>query len=498
MYLMGVDLGTSSVRVMILREDGKRMALAAQPYDISIPRPRYAEQDPDMWYQKTVLAIQKALAEFGYPAREIAALGFSGQMHGLVAVDAAGRPVRPAMIWMDQRSDRQIAAIYEKLGRAFVREQIQNTISPGFLLASLCWLREEELGSFSRIRRVMLPKDYLKYRLSGEICTDESDAAGSAAFDNVRRRWAVELLDRLEFGKELFPCCRSSTALIGTICLRAAKETGLAPGTRVINGGSDQCMQGIGNAIISEGDFACNIGTAGQISTCSGKPVFDRELRTNTFAHALPNRWNIMGACLSSGVSLKWLAHSVLGVSDFQELDRGAENRPAGCGGLLFLPYLAGERTPHLDPDARGVFFGLTMARDRFDLARAVMEGVVYSLKDCIGVLEEMGLVCRRVIASGGGANSPLWLQMQADIFEREVYRSLSNEQACLGAAITAGVGAGVYRNFEEPCGSLVQLDRRVWRPNPENVRAYRSYYPIFQELYRVNKPVFGVLAGKG
>jgi xylulokinase len=260
-------------------------------------------------------------------------------------------------------------------------------------------------------------------------------------------------------------------------------------------------MQSIGNGITDEGPFACNIGTAGQVAACSAKPVYDALLRTNTFSHVLPGRWNVMGACLTSGVSLKWFSRSILGIGDFAQIDREAGKIGPGSGGLIFLPYLSGERTPHLDATARAMFCGLTLCHGKYHMARAVMEGVTYSLRDCMELLNGMGIACDRVVASGGGANSPLWMQMQADILGHDVYKSRVSEQACMGAAITAGVGAGVYRSYGEACEALVRFEDRVFTPVGENVEAYNEYYGIFRALYGANRASFeklGALAGAG
>jgi xylulokinase len=324
----------------------------------------------------------------------------------------------------------------------------------------------------------------------------EEDAAGSLAFDNNRLQWADEMISALGLRRELFPECLPSTAVAGTITEEAARDTGLSVHTLVVNGGADQCMQAVGNAIVSPGVFASNIGTAGQISTTALKPVFDPLLRTNTFAHVVPERWNIMGACLNSGISLRWLAKEILLETDYAKLDAGVREIRPGSGGLVFLPYLTGERTPHLDPKARGMFFGLTLNHGRMEMARAVMEGVVFALKDCLQVVLELGVPLQKIVAAGGGAKSDLWLQMQADIFERTVYRSASSEQACLGAALTAAVGTGGFSGFEEACAIAVRPSTEAFHPNERNARVYRDLYDVFRELYPANKHLFSRLSG--
>lgn len=490
-YLIGVDLGTSSVRTMVMDECGNIKAVCGEDYEISIPQIGYAEQDPEEWYEKFVITLGRCLDESHIKPDEIKAMSFSGQMHGLVCIDGKGNCVCPAIIWPDQRTGRTIESIYERLGRDFINRQTQNTISTGFLIASLCWLYEERRDLYERIRYVMLPKDYLKYRLTGRVVTDYSDAAGSLAFNNEKLEWAFEMIERLGLDRNMFPPCESSAYIVGHVTGKASGETGLGQSVMVVNGGSDQCMQSIGNGIIEPGIFASNIGTAGQISTIVTKPYYDTRLRTNTFAHVVDGCWNIMGACLTSGVSLKWLKNQILEEKGYEIMNREGERIPPGCEGLLYLPYLSGERTPHQDSQAKGLFSGLTLKHNRYHMVRAVMEGVAYSLKDCMAVVEGTGLTCKKVIAAGGGANSSLWLQIQADILEQDIYKSITGEQACMGAAMTAGVAAGVYDDFSQACSQLVRLDSKVYHPIERHMQVYRQYYPIFRELYISNKNIF-------
>ena len=493
--LAGIDLGTQSVKVMIMDERGNVLGLGSESYDFTIPKPGYAEQSPDTWYEASASAISRAVKSSGVNPRDIASVSFSGQMHGLVCADSEGKPLRDAMLWLDQRAKGAIAQIYGKLGHDFVASNVQNAISAGFLIGSLYWMYLNEPELYGRIKYVMLPKDYLKYRLTGRVVTDYSDAAGSAAFDNVKLRWAVPLIEGLGLDAGKFPEILPSTEIVGEVTDAASRDTLLSAGTKVVNGGADQVMQGIGNGITDEGLFACNIGTAGQVSASSSKPLYDKLLRTNTFAHAMPGRWNVMGACLTSGVSLKWFARSILGIRNFADVDNEVSKLRPGSGGVIFLPYLSGERTPHLDASARGLFCGLTLGHGRYHMARSVMEGVTYSLRDCMELLIGMGIPCDRVIASGGGANSGVWLQMQADVLGREVCRSSVSEQACMGAAITAGVGAGLYKDYPEACRELVKFEDRIFTPIKENADAYGEYYAIFRDLYAANKLNFAKLS---
>lgn len=488
---MSIDLGTSSVRAFVADLEKRAYWAEGEGYDVLIPRLGYAEQDPELWYAKTAQCIRRVLASSGVDPKAIAAISFSGQMHGTVALNADHRPVMNAAIWMDQRSGEVLDEIQTLLGGDFIAENTQNRIAAGYMVGTLYWLKTRNPALYSRIHRVMLPKDYIKYRLSGVISTDYSDAAGSLAFDNRRLCWATPMLDRLGISESILPECGPSTRVVGRVTAEAARDTGLREGTLVVNGGGDSFMQAVGNGIIEEGVFASNIGTAGQISTTVSRPIYDSQLRTSTFAHVIPERWQIFGGCLNSGISLKWITKQILEDTDYAAMNRAVAARPAGCNGLFFLPYLTGERTPHMDPKARGVFMGLTLDHGRADMERAVMEGVAYALNDCLNVLLETGARCDRIIAAGGGARSDVWLQIQADIFGRDVYRSASLEQACLGAAITAAVGAGAYTDFETACARCVDRPTQVFHPIEGNAAFYRRAYPIFRDIYRQNREIF-------
>ena len=490
-YVMGIDLGTSSVRAYLTGLEKGPSFVAGADYNVLIPGTGFAEQDPFLWYEKTVEVIRSVISQSGVNPEEIAGISFSGQMHGLVALDEHCQPVTQVILWLDQRSEDAIHEMYQILGEEMVQRNAQNRISPGFLLSSLYWLKKHRSQLYSRIAHVMLPKDYIKFRLCGRIVTDYSDAAGSLAFDNVRMIWSLPVIQGLGLDEHVFPECLPSTAVVGNIQPGAARDCGLSESTLVVNGGADQCMQSIGNGVIDEGVCASNIGTSALICTPLSRPLYDHALRTNTFAHVLPGKWSVMAACLNGGSVLKWLTQKILLIERYDVLDQMilAQEKPAND--LFFLPYLAGERTPHMNPKARGVFFGLTLNHERADVLRAAMEGVVFGMKEGLAVLTEMGIRCDHLIAAGGGARSDVWLQMQADIFERDVYRSATKEQACLGAAITAAVGIGLYQNFEEACAACVEPASHVFSPKAENIKRYQEMYTLFRELYQVNVPVF-------
>lgn len=480
---------------MIMDAAGRELALEGEGYDVDIPRPGHAEQDPEHWVRTAEEVIQRAVAKAGVAADDIKAVSFSGQMHGLVCVDRTGKPLRPAIIWQDQRAKESIEKIYARYSREQVGQWVQNAVAAGFLLGSLLWIKDNEPDVYERTAAVMLPKDYLKFSLSGRITSDYSDAAGTTAFDNINMCWSRELIEGIGLDVAKFPECLPAIECIGTVTREAASRTGLSTSTKVVNGGADQCMQAIGNGIVEDGIFASNIGTGGQMSASIGKPLFDPKFRTTTLAHAIPGRWCIMGAVLASGGSMKWLARQVLELDGFASVDSLASQVPVGSGGLVFLPYLGGERTPHFDPAARAMFCGLTLGHDRRNMLRAVMEGVAFALRDSLSIILDLGVSCRRLIASGGGANSPLWLQIQADIFGREIYRSINGEQACLGAAIAAGVGSGIYSDIPSACAELVKFDDVVYTPKAANVAVYNEMYEIYKQLYLDNRDAFAKLS---
>jgi len=489
--LMGIDIGTSSVKALLMDERGRQLGLAQEAYDIRVPAPGYAEQDPDQWWELACRASRAAVARAGVAADRIAAVGLSGQMHGLVALDEDGRPVRPAMIWCDQRS----AAQKRKLERILPPEEmgrlVQNPAATGFQLLSLMWLRENEPDVYRRVRAVLLPKDYVRYRLTGRIGTETTDASGTSAFSVAERRWSAELLAKLELDPALFPAVSEPWQIGGTVTPAAAAEAGLSPGTPIVFGGADQAMQAVGNGIVDPGTVSCTIGTGGQLFTPIDSPVYDHELRTHTYIHAVPDRWYLLGASMSAGLSLKWLAGQVLHRGDYAALDELAANVPAGSGDLLFLPYLTGDRTPHMDPSAKGMFFGLALNHSAGHLIRAVLEGVAFSMRDSLEIFKALGVRMDRLIVSGGGARSPLWKTILADVLEADVYTSTMKEQACVGAALVAGVGTGVYESVREACRSVVRIADDPMRPNAAHRGTYARLYEVYKELYHRNRELF-------
>lgn len=488
-YLIGIDLGTSSLRSMVVAEDGEVKALSARNYQFASPHNGYAEHDPEEWWRACCETLGEVLHTQASAKEDVRGLSFSGQMHGVVMLDKEYRVVRPAILHCDARSSDQVDKLKKLLGEEVIRNVIMNPVYTGFLLPSLMWVKEKEPENFARIAHVMLPKDYLKFRLTGEISTDYSDASATLAFDIRRNCWSREVLDLAGIPIEWFPPCYDTAAAVGTVCKKAAEETGLRMGVIVCAGGGDQVMQGIGNGAVHEGDACSNIGTSGQVSFQSGLPICNPFLNTNTFCGYKKGRWFTMGAIMNAGLSYKWFS-SLFETVDYDKMNEKIAKVPPGSGGVIFLPYLNGERTPHLNPNISGAFVGLNVNTGRTQMARAVMEGVAFALNQCIEVCSGLGLSAQSMIASGGAARSMPWLQIQSDIFDLPLRTAENEEQASLGAAIAAGVGSGVYRDIEEGCSRAVRYKDFIVEPNHENHRIYQEYYQLFKDMYNEGRGV--------
>ena len=427
--------------------------------------------------------IRQILAEGCVKPEEIRGISFSGQMHGLVSLDRDDHAVRPAILHCDARSGEQIREIKSLFGEEKIRELMMNAVYTGFLLPSLVWVREKEPQCYEKIRHVCLPKDYLKFRFTEEVSSDYSDASATLAFDVRKGCWSREILDRLDIPQEWFPVCFGTSEVAGKISKTAAWETGLREGTPVIAGGGDQVMQGIGNGITQVGQASANIGTSGQLSFQADRAILNPQLSTNTFMGYRRDRWITMGAIMNAGLCYKWFSN-LFPDTDYDKMNERIAKVAPGSGGVVFLPYLNGERTPHLDPDLSGAFFGINLKTGREQLARAVMEGVSFALYQCMEVCAGLGLKADSIIASGGGARSLPWLRMQADIYDIPVKVTDTEEQAGLGAAIAAGVGAGAYADIEEGCRAVVRYKDFVAEPDPKRHDIYMEYYQLYKDIF--------------
>lgn len=490
-YLMGIDLGTSSVKSIIMDLDGNVIGVGKDDYGVMTPDIGYAEQDAEVLWEAAVRSIKKALSDSSIDPSDIKGIGLSGQMHGLVPLDKQLKPVRPVIIWADQRSKQQIDNIYNIVGIKEFREVTLNSLSTGFFICSLMWIRDNEPQNYGNIYKAVLPKDYIRFKLCGELATDVSDASATLAFNTAKRCWACDIIEKLGLDTGLFPKYGESYQIAGEITEECAEKTGLRRKTPVVCGGGDTIMHSVGNGIIKPGIVSANIGTAGQISTAVDTPLYDSQFRLNTFCHAGNNLWIVLGGHLNGGITLKWLRENYFPNMSLQQFDAIADEIPPGCEGEIFLPYLSGERTPYQDPSARGILFGLTLRHGYKHMIRAAMEGVIMGLRLSLEIFRELSIPIEKIVASGGGAKSKVWLQMQADIFDAGIHTVSGEEEACTGAAIVAGVGAGIYKSIEDACSFIVKYNPEVTYPNRENVKIYNEVFDKFKLLYSNNRTLF-------
>lgn len=486
---LGIDLGTSSVKALLLSiGTGESLADAAVTYPLYSPHPGWAEQNPADWLASTIQCVRMVMEKAGLKASDVIALSFSGQMHGLVCVDDSFNVIRPAIIWADHRSEAQCERIKRLVARDFLINEIGNPVVTGFTLPSWLWLCEHEPETATRIHKLLLPKDYLRYCFTGEILTEPSDASGTLLLNYLQRNWSESVLDLFSIPQNLLPDIIDSTALAGTLNQEMAKALGLLTGTPVICGGSDQACQAIAQGAVMPNSVTCTIGTGGQLLAVCDQPVPDSNQRVHLFCHAILKTWHYEAATLSAGLSLKWLRETVCPHQTYAEMADEASTVSPGCEGLFFHPYLLGERTPLMDPSARASFTGLSLRHGKQHLIRAVMEGVVMSLKQGSDILEALGVSSEKIILSGGGTQHPLWLQLVADIFNKQVIVSKTAESSAKGAAILAGVGCGVFSSTIEASRQLVDYQDLTILPNIQNVEIYGKVYQSYCGLMsRVN-----------
>ena len=504
MALLGIDIGTSGTKTLLIDDQGIALASATHEYPLSTPRPGWAEQDPQHWWEATQATIRAVLKKANLPGEAVTGIGLSGQMHGSVFLDDANQVIRPALLWCDQRTAAQCDWITRTVGAERVVELTSNPVLTGFTAPKVIWLRDHEPENYARIRKVLLPKDYIRYKLTGAFATEVSDASGTAMFNVRERRWAGELLDAIQVPQQWMPECFESYVPSAHISAEAAAATGLKAGTPVVGGGGDQAAGAVGNGIVERGIISSTVGTSGVVFSFSDEPTVDPKLRLHTFCHAVPGKWHQMGVILSAGGSLRWYRDvlaaaemhvaAAMGVDPYELIAQEAKNAPVGCEGLIFLPYLTGERTPYPDPNARGVFFGLTLRHGRCHMARSVLEGVGYAMRDSFEILDEMRVPVRQVRASGGGARSLLWRQIQADITGREHVTINVDEGPAFGVALLAGVGTGVWGSVAEACRATIEVVENC-TPIVENTAIYNRHYPIYGNLYTSLKDQFAAVA---
>jgi xylulokinase len=486
--VLGIDVGTQSTKCIALDEKGALIGVGQAGYDILTPRPTWAEQEPESWWKAAVIAIREAMHNAGLTASRIQGIGLAGQMHGVVLVGHDLKPLRPAIIWMDRRSTNLIETILARIPPEEARNIAGNRLSPGFAGASLAWLQQVEPETLAQARAALQPKDYLALRLTGEISSDPSDAAATWLYDIQQRGWSETLAAACGIPLDILPPVHESADVIGTLTEEAAHELGLRAGIPVIAGAGDQAALLLGSGVIDPGRGSITLGTGGQMAVVSKKPWIDPELRLNTFCHAVPDRWYTMGAILNAGIALRWWRNTVGGGLTYPDLLDAAAQVPAGSEGLLFLPYLEGERTPHMNPNASGSFVGLTLRHSRAHLTRAVLEGVAFAFRDCLTTLQTVGPVPDHFLVGGGGAQSGLWRQILATVLNVRLQTVNGVEHTAVGAAILAGVGAGMFYDLPQAAALVVKYGPTE-SPNLEEQPVYDEQYERFQALYpRLNE----------
>ena len=494
-HVLGIDVSTTATKAVLIDAAGAVRGIGVAEYGYDIPRPGWTEQDPALWWAAASQAIGSVLASTGVPGDGVEAVGLTGQMHGAVLLDAGGEVLRPAILWNDQRTSAECDLIREALGVERLIAITGNDALTGFTAPKLVWVREHEPEVWARIVHVLLPKDYLRLRLTGEYALDKADGSGTLLFDLARRDWSPQVLAALRIDPGWLPPTHEGPEVTGAVSATAAAATGLRAGTPVVAGGGDQAANAVGVGAVAPGIVALSLGTSGVIFAATDQPLFDVAGRVHAFCHAVPGRWHMMSVMLSAAGSLRWFRDSVAPERSYPEIDAWAAEVPAGCAGLQFLPYLSGERNPYPDPLARGAFVGLTLSHDRRHLARAVLEGVAFGLRDGLDLMVDAGTAApSQIRASGGGIASALWRQILADVLGAEIATVNTHEGAAYGAGLLAAVGAGWFPTVDAAAGQLVTA-RAAASPGPDEA-TYREAHATYRRLYPALAPIFPSLSG--
>lgn len=489
MKLLGIDVGTGGSRALVVDEAGRVVASATVEHaPFASPQAGWAEQDARDWWRASEAAVREVLQADGVRAEEIACVGLTGQMHGAVLLDERDEPLRPSIIWCDVRTHEQCRALTEAVGAERLIQLVSNPALEGFTLPKMLWVREREPAVWKQVRTVLLPKDYVRLRLTGEKATDVADASGTLLFDVSNRRWSDEMLELTEIDRGLLPRAYESVEVAGRVSAEGARATGLREGTPVVAGAGDQAAGAVGMGLVRPGAVSATIGTSGVVFAATDRPALDPQGRVHTFCHAVPGRWHVMGVTQGAGLSLRWFRDQFgAGVDDgrdaYERLSEEAATVPPGADGVLWAPYLMGERTPHLDPHARAALVGLNASHRRAHVVRAILEGVAFSLRDTFTIFEEMGVPVESIRLGGGGARSKVWRQIQADVYGREVELVEADEGAAYGAALLAGVGGGAWATVDDACTAAVRVRERT-PPDAEGKRVMDERYRIFRAIY--------------
>ncbi len=491
---LGIDIGTSGTKTLAMQEDGTILASATVEYPLSSPKPGWSEQNPEDWWQASIQTVRRVMKSAKLRGADIAGIGLSGQMHGSVFLDKAGKVIRPALLWNDQRTADECHEIESMAGgRTRLIQLVANPALTGFTAPKILWLRRREKKNFDRTVKILLPKDYVRYRMTGEFATEVSDASGTLLLDVVGRCWSTELLEKLQLDRSLLPDVHESEDVTGRLTASIAAEMGLLPGTPVVGGGGDQAASAIGNGIVRSGVVSATMGTSGVVFAHSDEVQVDPAGRLHTFCHAVRGKWHVMGCVLSAGGSLQWfrnqLCQSEVALAKKQKIDpyeiitQSASEAPAGSEGLFFLPYLTGERTPHADPFARACWIGLSLRHGRNHMARAVMEGATFAMRDSLEIIRSMQIPVKEIRVSGGGARSQFWRQLQADIYGQPVCTINAEEGPAYGAALLAAAGTGSYQDVTEACRATISVVTKT-PVRAAAAKTYNAAFPVYQKLY--------------
>ncbi len=490
-FFLGIDTSTTSSKALLIDERGEVIAVASSPHTLQTPKPLWSEQDPRQWWDAVSASIRSVLEKAGIGGEQVAAVGLTGQMHGLVLLDDAGNVLRPAILWNDQRTQSQCDEIHRRIGKEKFIQITGNVALTGFTAPKILWVKENEPDIYAKAKHVLLPKDYIRYKLTGEYAMDKADGSGTVLFDLKSRKWSREVLEALGIDASWMPPTFEGPEFTGRVTAEAASITGLKVGTPIAAGGGDQAAQAVGVGAVNPGVVALTVGTSGVVFATTPSALIEPEGRLHAFCHAVPGMWHFMGVMLSAAGSLQWYRDTLAPNVSFDDLLKEAESIPAGSEGLQFLPYLSGERTPHPDPLARGAFIGLTLRHSRAHMTRAVLEGVSFGLKDIFTLIQNAGLgKITQVRASGGGTKGVLWRQILASVLEAELVTVNTTEGAAYGAALLAGVGTGAWSDVASACKACVKITGSTM-PVAAQVETYRKAYPIYRELYPALKSSF-------
>ena len=493
--LLGIDLSTTGAKALLIDRDGRVVSSATTPLNLSTPHPVWSEQDPHEWWTATTNSIAQALTAANASGVDVAAIGLTGQMHGLVLLDDRGEVLRPAILWNDQRCGAECDEIRVRIDRAELVQITGNDALTGFTAPKILWVERHEPEIHRRIRHILLPKDYIRYKLTGALAMDKADGSGTMLFDLRKRTWSSQIVNALNISPDWLPPTFEGHEITGEVTREAAALTGLRPGTPVVAGGGDQSAQAVGTGVVRPGTIAVTLGTSGVVFAATESALMEPEGRLHAFCHAVAGRWHLMGVMLSAAGSLQWYRDKLACDRSFADLVDEAAGVAAGSEGLIFLPYLSGERTPHPDPLARGAWIGLTMRHGQAHLTRSVLEGVAFGIKDMFCLMRDAGLgAIEEVRVSGGGAKSLLWRQILADTLDAELVSVSTTEGAAFGAALLAGVGVGVWSDVDAACAQTIRTSGRVI-PNNQTSEIYASLYEQYQRLYPTLKPTFHALS---